>query len=155
MTLSLVNNLYKKKKYDDALKLCNVLMEEQNESYELFELRSSVFARLNQTEAAIEDLDRVIELMPNNSAPHFRKARYLMKVERNNEAVYHLSEAENMDNGYFGETIFFIRAIAHLRQKKYDDALNDVNKISNDFDQTFGIFGYKSILELREAINSQ
>lgn len=141
-TLTAAKQLSKEDALLEALELCNQLIENQPNSYEGYELRSSIFRRLGDLDKALWDLDHVIELLPTSAAPHFRKGRYLMMLSRCGDAAKEFSEAEALDDGYFGDVIFFYRAEAFLRMGEYDKCLQDCRSMRSDYSE-HNFFGHR------------
>lgn len=148
--------LFKNGAYTEALDLCTELLKASPDSYQAFELRSSIRHRLGDTVGAIDDIDEILRLMPQSSAPHFRKGRYLLASGQPEEAISEFTKAEKLDNGYFGESIFFYRAEAQLRSGDYLGAINDCDKVSKGFFER-DFFGYKrrTVDEIRSDARSR
>lgn len=149
-TLRTAEALFKSRNYSEALDLCTKILSSNPNLYEAFELRSSIRRQMGDTAGAIGDLDEVIRLMPDSSAPHFRKGRYLLSSGRPEDAVREFTKAESLDRGYFGETILFYRAEAQLRSRNYIGAIEDCDRVSKDFFERH-FFGYdlRTVAEIR------
>lgn len=117
----------------DAMIICNELIDLNPDKYQAFELRSSIYRKLNDFSASVLDIDKVIALIPDSAAPHFRKGRYLTTMGRLNEAVEAFTKAIELDNGYFGETLYFYRAEVLLQLRDYKGALYDCQYVAPNY----------------------
>jgi tetratricopeptide (TPR) repeat protein len=155
MSIKAVKQLYREQKYAEALKLCDSMIATSHHSYEAYEKRATIYEELGNIEAASNDIDYVISRMPDNAAPHFKKARWLIKLHRNTEAIHHLSEAADRDNGYFSDAINFLRAAAYIREKQFHLAKQDIELVSEDTVRLMGrMVGFHSIEAMENAIAS-
>ncbi|QDS96461.1 tetratricopeptide repeat protein [Roseimaritima multifibrata] len=77
------------------------------------------------TEAALEDMQKLLELTPENSAVVTEAVRALLRLERIDEAEKMLSDA--LSDQPRGE-LYRLRAVIYQSQGKTDDALEDLTK---------------------------
>ena len=140
-SLTRARALLQRGQYGDALAICNRIVGSHPDEYEAYELRSSIHRGMDNLEASIADIDRVILLVPNSAAPHFRKGRYLGLMSRYAEAVPEFTRAIELDVGYFGETILFHRAEALLQSRDYEGALRDCQRLNPDHTERH-FYGY-------------
>lgn len=131
--LKLAKSNIKSRNYDTALDTCNLLLAEYPDSYEVYELRSSVHFRTSNYTKAFSDLDLVISLVPNDPSPYFRKGRWMLNIGDYEGAISNFTEVINWNSDYFKEAAFYLRALSYLKIKEYVKCLNDCNQVSDGY----------------------
>lgn len=120
-------------KYAEALALCEVILEQYPDSYEVYEARSEVHYRMGEYENAMSDLEYVIKLMPNEVSPIFRRGRWKLNRGDYEGAIADLSRIIESGSAYFLDSAYYFRAVALLCCGEYSEALSDSAHVPDDF----------------------
>lgn len=122
----------KRKNYAEALHVFARLAEDFSDVPEVFWKRSFVHEWMHNLDSAIADLNRCLELEPNDVSVYFSRGVLWIRAENPERGIEDLSRVIESGCSYFLEAAYFCRAVAYLRQKKFDKALADSMNTSED-----------------------
>jgi tetratricopeptide (TPR) repeat protein len=140
--LCLAENLAEQGRYDQALQLLGVVVNDFPDCYAAYEARSVIYYQQKELKLSILDISKVIELNPDSAAPLFRRGRYYLSADDPASAEKDFSRAIEKDNGYFGQTLRFYRAEARLRLGDLRGARRDCADVNSDYFEMY-FFGHK------------
>jgi tetratricopeptide (TPR) repeat protein len=128
-----IQKLKKLRQYEEAAYLCTQAIEAHSNDYEWYEIRSEILKRKGDYEGAFSDLEKVIELMPNDMAPVFRRGRWSFEQGKYNQTVKDMSAIISVNNLYFKDSAYYFRAQAFYFLCDYKNALSDCMNTPEDF----------------------
>ncbi len=100
-------------------------IEADSQNIPAYQGRAMLRMQQGQTEAALEDMQQLLELNPENSAVVTEAVRALLRLERIDEAEQLLTKA--LSDQPRGE-LYRLRAVIYQSQEKTDKALDDLSK---------------------------
>ena len=125
----------KEKHYDEALAICNALIEAHPSIPWGLRKRAAIYAYMGDFRRAIADITEVIEKGPE-CRDLFYRGWWHFETDAAAEAVADLTmtiDLEELDAAYHTESAYFFRALALLRLGRYEDALADCKHVREDF----------------------
>ncbi len=118
------SDLYAKKKYAEAHKLCDEAIAKDNGDYRAIHNKSKVYARQNNWEMAFFYVDRAIGLK-KEPVFFFNKSRWLIDLELYYEAIESAEKGiflcADSANYYYEETLYLLKAYAELNIGRLDN----------------------------------
>jgi tetratricopeptide (TPR) repeat protein len=127
----------KRREYENALRLCNELLGQYSDAYEILWERAFVYSAMGNIERAIEDLTHVIAVKPEEPCYYHERAHFLIDMRKYSEAVDDLTEVLRLcdvrRSDYYRKTARFVRAYAYLQLGRTNDALADCGYVNGDF----------------------
>lgn len=128
-----IQQLKRLRQYKKAAELCTQAIDTHCDDYEWYEIRSEILKKKGDYEGAFSDLEKVIELMPNEMAPIFRRGRWSFDLGNYNQAVKDMSAIIDADYSYFKDSAYYFRAQAFYFLCDHERALSDCMNISEGF----------------------
>lgn len=128
-----IQQLSKLRQYEEALKLCTQALEADSNNYEWHELRSEILKKKGDFEGALSDLERVIELMPTDFSPIFRRGRWSFELGRYDQTILDMTKIIDADQSYFKDSAYYFRSQAFYFCGKYHQAFSDCANMPDDF----------------------
>jgi tetratricopeptide (TPR) repeat protein len=122
--------------YDKALELCNEVIKAHPLLTEGLRERASIYAHMGDFKRAVTDMTNVIAQEPDNPSHHFFRGWWHLDGGNAAQAVEDLTKALALggkNNHYHDQSAHFLRAVALVRLKRYDDALADCQHVRDDF----------------------
>ena len=86
------------KKYDNAINLLTKSLELNPKNPNTYYSRSWYYCELGKNELALEDIDKYIELMPDDYIGYEKKGQYLKNLKRYDEAVKMFDKAVSLNS---------------------------------------------------------
>jgi tetratricopeptide (TPR) repeat protein len=103
---------------------------------EAWRYRAHVFALRGQHEEAASNMTSAIELAPNEPHYHWTRGKYFLEAGKNDAAVADLTRTlqlcDEHKSDYYREAALLLRAEAHLRLGRFDDARRDCGAVRDD-----------------------
>jgi hypothetical protein len=95
-----------------------------------------------------------MDLVPNEVAPYFRRARWRIETKDYNNAIEDLTKVINASDSYFRESAYFLRALSYVRTKQFAAAWHDCKHVQDGF-SLGSLFGSKAEIvgEISRSIN--
>ncbi|WP_169728021.1 tetratricopeptide repeat protein [Adhaeribacter aquaticus] len=103
----------------------NYAISRENNNPLLYAKRANFFQEEKKYAKALADINRALELDPNNNEFLFRKALILRDAGNDEQALEAAEEAENL--GYKGPEVFILQSELFIRLKNYSNSLEKVN----------------------------
>lgn len=129
--------LAKQKKYDEALQICDEYIACNRTCREGYKKRSYVNALMKNWKDAIKDVSIFIDSGSNHPGDYFSRGRWQLHIGNLKNAVSDFTKAleiENKNNlNYYSETVYFHRAKVFLMLKEFSKAIEDCQKVRDDF----------------------
>lgn len=92
--ISLANVHFQNHNYDEAIKIYDRLIEQNDQNYILFCNRSAALFKRNQFKESLEDAIRAIELNPRSIKAHYREGMALRSLNRPIDAIIAFSKGK-------------------------------------------------------------
>lgn len=127
----------KKGDIETAFNACDSFIAANPSSAYGFRKRAHLYTRRDDFENAIEDMDEAIRISPDDSSHYFFRGWWKLEkgdfagAESDQSSALRI-ESEQASN-FVGESAYFFRALARLKQGKFDEALSDSEHVNDDF----------------------
>ena len=105
----------------------NKCIKEYPKYYEAYIYRGKLFLKLKKNEVALSNFDKAISLDGSKEIGYIGKGDCLRLLERYDEAKHFYSNVINNKRG--GGSLLLRRAICNMELRKYELALEDINKL--------------------------
>ena len=133
--------LAEKEKFKDAIAVCSEVIKKNESSYKAYNKRAHIYARMGEWDKALNDIEKTIELNPQEPAHYFSRARWLINTEKYQDAIIDLTkvielEKDNKDY-YYLESTYFLRSYAFHQVGEFDFAIKDLSRVRHDFSLFF------------------
>jgi len=129
----MVYGLACKSKYDEALGICNWLIEDKSTEVAGYRERAAVREHMSDIEGAIHDLQCVIARFNEEPADFHALGLLLLESGAATLAIDAFSRAislgEKADNNYYTNSSLLFRAEAHLKLANFTEALSDAERL--------------------------
>ena len=103
----------------------------------VWSLRAYIYARAGNLQAAISDLNHAIEKSASEPGLFFDRGRYFAQSGNYQCAIQDftagLIASELLNEQYYTETLYFLRADAYLHTENKRDAISDLQHVGNNF----------------------
>jgi tetratricopeptide (TPR) repeat protein len=135
----LIRDVERRAQSDDpaALAEATKLVAEHASEPSVWGLRAYIFGRAGNLSNAISDLTRAIDLSSPEPSHYFDRGRYKLKLGDNTGALADFSRGieicDEFGDGYYRESLYFMRAEAHLKGGQRELALADLQKVREGF----------------------
>ncbi len=140
---------YRDRDYGAALNLCNEFPVTHPDAYRILFKRAHVHWQLGNRQAAIEDLNVVVDIRSNE--PGFRYVRSFFLIDQGDYvgAVDDLTEVlrlgKEAGSDYYREDAQFVRAYCWLKLRKFSEALADCQNVKSGYNTWIeGAIRYKT-----------
>ena len=131
------------REYDEALRLCNEVLEEIPDSTDALRERSFVYRHMRDTRAAAKDLTRLIELGSDEPVDYFDRGDCYIDLGDQEQAIRDLTRVVELgeihQHRYYTNAAYFFRAYALFAAGRYAEALVDCERLRDGF--TFFVGG--------------
>ena len=131
--IELVSSLIKSEDYENALNICNELVEKYTLAYEIVSERAFINYSLGKTDHALADLQTLIDLRPDSPTAYVKRAVWNLEFGNDLQAINDLTVVILMGDEFYIEVSYFYRAIAYIHLGMRDYAYNDYVNLSDDF----------------------
>lgn len=118
--------LYQNRDYQQALVLCNNLIQADANNYLVWNLLGQIFFQQLDYETAIQCLKKSIEIKPDFIESYYWLGNVFFSLELYNESISVLEEALYIDNSH--SVLYYNISAAYLQLKKYDQSENYAKK---------------------------
>ncbi|MDM5181543.1 hypothetical protein F2P44_31745 [Massilia sp. CCM 8695] len=122
---------------EDALAVCNWLIEDQRTAVAGLRQRAAVKLQFSDVDGAIRDLQKVVSISPYEPADFYFLGLQLLKVGSTVDAISAFTSAIGADvqagSVYYTEGAFFFRAVCRLKMCDYDEAIADLSSVGPGF----------------------
>ena len=125
--------LLEKKNYNEVIKICNEILNTNNEDEIAYFYRGVSRSSVGQYKEAIEDYDKAIELNPNNSSYYnsrgiskVRLIKYDKDIKGYNEAINDYNKATELNPN--NEKAHYNKGLAKARLKLYEESVDCYDK---------------------------
>lgn len=147
-----------KSQYNEALKICNWLIEDKASEVAGYRERASVKEHMNDIQGAISDLQAVVSLFAKEPGDFHSLGLLLLKSGSTVDAIKAFGKAislcETSGNHYYLNSSLLFRAEAHMKRAEYADALTDATPLPSGY-QTYisgsGVRSKEKIISEAEA----
>ena len=130
-----------KRQFQLALDVCNLIIESYPEDFRGYHKRSKVYARFQNWQSALDDIDIVIGYKSNEPAHYFSKARWELELEDYSSAVFSFKKVIELENyfndQYYLESTYFYLAIVSFYLNNPADVKEFCSKVREDFSLPF------------------
>lgn len=147
-----INILITDGKYDKALELSNEIINIYPDNFEAYQERSEVYFRMGFVTEAFGDLEKIMQLIPNNPSPYFRMGIWCLDKGMFTKAIESFNKVIDLRDDYFLEAAHFYRAQANIMVKKYKEALEDCEYITEEYYMFVRIDGSEYTRRTRQDI---
>lgn len=146
--------------FEAALEACNQYILANPLSAIGFRKRAALRARKDHFDEAIVDIDKAIEMNPNEASYYFfrgwwelERGNFLGTEANQTSAIEKEREQEAAEGTSVSESAYFFRSIARLKLGKFKDALSDSEHVEDEFLIYLKSFGEVTKAEIvREAL---
>jgi tetratricopeptide (TPR) repeat protein len=122
-----------KSKYDEALEICNWLIEDKSTEVAGYRERAAVKEHMSDIEGAILDLQAVISRFNKEPADFHALGLLLLQSGATIDAIDAFNKAislgEMTGNNYYTNSSLLFRADAHLKRADFAEALADAGRL--------------------------
>ena len=134
---------YSNNQYNEALECYNELTEKYNTNDDYFYKKASTLIELKRYKEAIKSLDDVLKLNPDHIKAMILKGNCYDFLSLNKEAleIYEQIILKDKDN----ELVHQLKGQNLLKQKEYENALNEFDIVINLNPKNYDVFFYKAI----------
>lgn len=130
-------SLAERQQYEEAISLCCEVISHDDSCYKAYNSRAKIYAQMRNWAKALNDIDTVIKLKPNEPAYYFSRARWLINTENFEDAISDLTKSiqleKELDDEYYLESAYFFRAFSYCQFGKDTQAIEDLKFVRNDF----------------------
>lgn len=131
-----VKGLTSARRHDEARALCTATLERFPDHADVYFRRGMIQNILKETQAAIADVSRAIELRSDEPAYRFFRGLWRLELGLNDDAIVDLSEAvrleEALSSSYYVDSARLALAIAWVRNGDADRALSSISGLPDD-----------------------
>ena len=131
------------RKHDEALRLCNEVLEEVPDSTDALRERSFVYRHMRDVRAASKDLTRLIELGSEEPSDYVVRGNCYIDMGDQEQAIRDLTRAVELGEihqfHYYTDLACFFRAYAFFAAGRYAEALADCERLREGY--TFFVGG--------------
>lgn len=134
--VSLGNVLYKAKKYDQSLVICNKALSIDSKCKEALWTRSKIYKEKIDYPNAINDLSKMIIFAPEDQEAYFSRGVYYQEFNQHQSAINDFSKVISMDDK--NASAYFLRAKSYEEITEYAKAISDYQvyaKLSDNSDE--------------------
>ncbi len=117
------------KKYDEALKLIDRIIEKNPKASLGYAARARIQILKGDEKAGLEDLNKALEIEPNDVAALLMRSRFYYSQKKNDEAKADLDKALALRPGMVQGIL--MRAVMAAEQGKYAEAIADMQLLSS------------------------
>ncbi len=121
--IELGNVLYKAKKYDQSLNICNRALNLDSKSKEALWIRSKIYKEKIDYPNAINDLSKMIIFSPNDMDAFFTRGLYYQEFNQHQSAINDFSKVISEDSN--NASVYFHRAKSNEEITQYAKAIAD------------------------------
>lgn len=130
-------NLARADDYEGALDVASRLIAQYPDEIKPWDLRGYIHARKGDYHNAIDDLSRAIEINPMEPRFFVNRGRYHLKIGQYPKAVEDFTKTlelcDHYRDDYYREEAHFMRAEAHLKLGRVEDARADLQHVRDNF----------------------
>lgn len=126
--------LSQNKKYDEALNLLNLGLTIYPNSKDIYSALSLLYFSLDDVKNGFNSLDQAILIAPDKTVLYFQKATKEFELGMYDKSIDNFTKIIDAKDEYFIGSTYNYRAMAYLHLKKYHEALDDYNRIPEDYD---------------------
>jgi tetratricopeptide (TPR) repeat protein len=143
--------------YNRCIELCSIKLDSKPNDLKALEYRAAALIRTGRFDEARNDIDRVVELNPENPDIYLQRALYYQQKGHYPEAISDFSKAIEIDGT--SPYPFFYRAQCHHKNGNFMEAIADYTKaiesstIDNDEYHTLRAQCYVAMNKLNEAMD--
>ena len=134
--VALSNVLFKAKKYDQSLQICNQALNLDSKSKEALWTRSKIYKEKIDYPNAINDLSKMIIFSPDDMDAYYARGLYYQEFNQHQSAINDFSKVISMDNK--NASAYFNRAKSNEEITQYEKAIADYQAyadLSDDSDE--------------------
>ena len=125
------------RKHDEALRLCNEVLEEVPDSTDALRERSFVYRHMKDVRAASKDLTRLIELGSEEPGDYFVRGDCYINMGDYEQAIRDLTRVVELGEfhqfHYHTDLACFFRAYAFFAAGRYAEALADCERLREGY----------------------
>jgi tetratricopeptide (TPR) repeat protein len=140
-----------------ALEKANALVAERPDDAWTWSLRSYVFETRNEYKRALQDINRSIDIKPEEPAAHFEKANLFIELQMFEAAISSFSEAIEIGKKYqffyYDQSSRLMRAFCYCKIGDFDSAASDLENVDDDMETWIDRMRSKD--ELQQACRNQ
>ena len=127
--------LREKNDYQNALLLINKCIDKNSNSSELFIEKSSIYYIMKDDLQTVKCLNIAIKLsLKPMMSLYFRKAEIELSLGLYKESISDFTKVIHSNNKFYIDSAYNFRAMAYVYTNQYQEALEDLDLISNDQD---------------------
>lgn len=152
---SIVRNAYGlacKRKYHDALAICNWLIEEKTTKVAGYRQRAAVKEHMADINGAIQDLQYVLSCFDKEPADFHALGILLLQNGETQEAIKVFGKAidigESTDNHYYTNSSLLFRSEAYLKRTDFNEAISDTLRLPEGYKTYISGSGMRSKEEI-------
>ncbi|MBI9055370.1 MAG: tetratricopeptide repeat protein [Bacteroidales bacterium] len=134
--VALGNVLYKAKKYDQSLNICNQALNLDSKCKEALWTRSKIYKEKIDYPNAINDLSKMIIFTPDDKDAYFARGVYYQEFNQHQSAINDFSKVVSIDDK--NASSYFLRAKSYEEITQYEKAISDYQiyaKLSDKSDE--------------------
>ena len=130
-------DLARKSQYDQALEICDWLIEEKTTEVAGYRERAAIKEHMDDLDGAIGDLKEVISRFDKEPADFHALGLLLLQSGATTEAIEAFGQAislgEELENHYYTDSSYLFRAEARLKLNDPEEALVDVERLPDGY----------------------
>ncbi|MEI0530780.1 tetratricopeptide repeat protein [Brachyspira pilosicoli] len=119
-------NLIEEKHIEEAIKLCDEIIEKDDKDEDAYFLKASCYFELEDYNAAIENYNKVTEINPNNEKAYFNRGLSKAYLQIYKESLKDFNKTIELNPN--NKSAYFNRGLSKSNLRMYKEAINDFNK---------------------------
>ena len=139
------------KRYDEALKIANKILEVEGEAPEYYIEKALIYKEIGKYDEALSLFDKAIEVDPGYNHPIEEKGKLYFEIKKYDEAIICF---ETILEGSENPEITYLMGMALKHKKEYNEAIEYLNKVNkNPYHDEYFLNAQKAIEEIKNKID--